>query len=103
MRWPWTRSVESDRLLLKRCNNGDLEAQREFAAHSYRNEVLLAVRNELLGDYEPSKTDLIAIVCIGRIYKSWEALPIPLVSLRWRIRRAAIAFACKWRERDATR
>jgi len=94
------RKVDSDKLLLKKCSEGDPAALDKFAGSSYVNEVLQTVRIELQNDYDSVTVDRIATICVVHIYSLWQDLPSLLSSLRRRIRKAAMAFAVEWRRRD---
>lgn len=100
MRFPWTSNADSNKLLLKRCNDGDPAALQKFTGHSYLNEILKAVRGELQNDYDPPEIEKIAKVCVVHIYSLWSDLPSPISDLRTRIRKAAKVFAFDWRRQD---
>jgi len=99
MRLPWTKSVESDKLFLKKCNEGDRQAQERFA-YSYFNEVKKAVRAELEDDYDSATVERIVKICVRHIYSLWKDLPSPASDLGVRIRKAAQSFAADWRKQD---
>lgn len=101
LRFPWTTStVDSDKLLLRKCHDGDAVALEKFTGRSYLNEIVKTVRMELQEDYDSTKVDLIAKLCVVHIYRQWEDLPSPISDLRIQIRKAAKAFAVQWRRRD---
>lgn len=95
---PWFRSVDSEMLLLKRCSEGNAEAQQDFATNSYVGTIQRAVRLTLADDYLPEHIERVATLCISRIYKLWDKIPSATVDLRTSIRKAAITFANNYRK-----
>ena|SRR5438045_9596888 len=98
--WWWSRSVDSESLLLKRCFEGDAEAQQDFATNSYVGTVQRAVRRTLAEDYSPDHVERVATLCTFHIYKFWNVLPSATEDLRTSIRKAATAFAVNYRKRE---
>ena len=99
MLW-WRRNVDSEKLLLKRCFEGDAQAQQDFATDSYGATIQLAVRLTLAEDYPAEHIERVATLCTFHIYQFWDELPSPTKSLRTSIRKAATAFAINYRKRD---
>lgn len=98
--WPWRRSVDSEKLLLKRCFDGDAEAQQDFATNSYVGTIQRAVRLTLAGDYSPDHVESVATLCTFHIYQFWDDLPSATEDLHTSIRKVATAFAINYRKRD---
>lgn len=94
----WFRSVDSEKLLLKRCFEGDAEAQQEFATSSYVGTIQLAVRLTLDEDYPSEHIERVATLCTFHIYELWDKIPSATKDLRIPIRKAAITFAINYRK-----
>ena len=96
----WFRSVDSEKLLLKRCSEGNAEAQQEFATSSYVGAIQRTVRLILAEDYSPELIERVATLCAFHIYKFWSVLPSATEDLHTSIRKAATAFAINYRKRE---
>jgi hypothetical protein len=86
--------IEKERLLLRRCNDNEREAQKRFANISYSNTAYNAI-STVLEDYNINRREIDAVfnLCVGEIYKRWETLPHLWWSLRKRIHNFAQKFA----------
>ena len=98
--WPWRRSVDSEKLLLKRCLDGNAEAQQDFATNSYVGTIQRAVRLALAEDYSSDDVESVATLCTFHVYKFWNDLPSASEELHTSIRKVATAFAINYRKRE---
>jgi hypothetical protein len=97
-------SIQQDQMLLKRCHDGDKEAQNTFAEISYYNEVSRTVHevmvhfSYILGQQE--KSDLVKII-VRKVYTMWEDLPEISRPLRKCIRDRTMAITFEYLKKKA--
>jgi hypothetical protein len=96
----WNDRVEAERLLLKRCHEGDREACRRFETLSCLNAIREAVYAKLEAAYPEERIRRIVVVCVAQIYSQWRGIPSRFSSLHVRVAGAATTFAANYRRKD---
>jgi hypothetical protein len=88
--------VNIDRMLLKRCLDGDGDALSDFDDRGYVRTIRRAVTEVVGSTLSAQKTDDLVNSCIGKVYEGWDTLPLPYRELRDRIRTYVVAIADKY-------
>lgn len=91
-----TSQVDNDRILLKRCLDGDAEAIVDFDDLGYTRTVRRAVTEVVGSRLSAESLEDLVNSCVGKVYEAWNTLPSQHRDLRELMRSYVITITKKF-------